>query len=440
MALGGGNFTSQNKVLPGSYINFVGAATASAALSDRGIVAVGLSMDWGNESGIFELNAADVAANSLKTFGYQYTDPLMKDVRELFDHAKKVYAYRLNGGGVKATATIGALVATAKYAGTRGNAIKIVITANVITPANFDVKTYVGTDLVDTQTNVVNIAGLVANDFVTFNASGILTLTAGTNLATGTNITVTGTQHTAFLAVAESYAFNTMVCATTDAPTIALYVAYVKRRRDDNGVKFQVVVYQTASDYEGVISVENAVTDAGANAWSLVYWVGGIAASVGINQSNTNQKYDGEYSVNTSYTQTQLEANITAGKFMFHRNVDTVRILTDINTLVTTTASKTTSFKSNQTIRVIDQIANDIAVLFNNKYLGQIPNDASGRISFWGDVVAHHNELQRIRAIENFKSSDVVITLGSTKKSVVVSDVVTVVNAMEQLYMTTIVQ
>jgi len=439
MALGGGTFTTQSKTLPGSYINFISAAAASSDLSDRGIVALPLSMDWGNESGIFEVNADTVAANSMKLFGYSFTDVLMKDVREVFKHAKKAFVYRLNGGGVKATVTIGALVVTAKYGGTRGNAIKMVITANVITPANFDVKTYVGTELVDSQTNVVNIAGLVANDYVTFNASGVLTLTAGTNLATGTNITVTGTQHTAFLAAAEAYAFNTMVCATTDAPTIALYVAYVKRRRDDNGVKFQVVVYQTASDHEGVISVENAVTDAGANAWSLVYWVGGIAAGVAINQSNTNKTYDGEYTINASFTQAQLETNIKAGKFMLHRNGDTIRILTDINTLVTTTASKGASFQSNQTIRVLDQIANDIAVIFNNKYIGQIPNDEAGRISFWNDIVKHHQELQNIRAIENFKAEDVVISAGSSKKSIVVNDLVTVTNAMEQLYMTTVV-
>jgi len=39
MPLGGGNFVIQNKVLPGSYINFVSASAASSALSDRGIVA-----------------------------------------------------------------------------------------------------------------------------------------------------------------------------------------------------------------------------------------------------------------------------------------------------------------------------------------------------------------------------------------------------------------
>lgn len=44
---GGGNFTSQNKVLPGSYINFVSAARAAASVSDRGIVAVRLLLAGG---------------------------------------------------------------------------------------------------------------------------------------------------------------------------------------------------------------------------------------------------------------------------------------------------------------------------------------------------------------------------------------------------------
>ena len=57
----------------------------------------------------------------------------------------------------------------------------------------------------------------------------------------------------------------------------------------------------------------------------------------------------------------------------------------------------------------------------------------------WGDIVAHHEELERIRAIENFSDKDVKVEKGKKKKSVVVTDKVTPVNAMEQLYMTVIV-
>ena len=47
MALGGGTFLVQNKILPGAYINFISVANASASLSDRGIATLPLSMDWG---------------------------------------------------------------------------------------------------------------------------------------------------------------------------------------------------------------------------------------------------------------------------------------------------------------------------------------------------------------------------------------------------------
>ena len=39
MALGGGTWLTQNKVLNGAYINFISAARASTNLSDRGYVA-----------------------------------------------------------------------------------------------------------------------------------------------------------------------------------------------------------------------------------------------------------------------------------------------------------------------------------------------------------------------------------------------------------------
>lgn len=111
-------------------------------------------------------------------------------------------------------------------------------------------------------------------------------------------------------------------------------------------------------------------------------------------------------------------------------------MLEDINSLVTVSDNKGEIFKDNQTIRVIDQIANDIAVLFNTKYLGVVPNDAAGRISLWSDIVKHHEQLQDIRAIEEFSDEDVTVMQGNSKKSVVVNDAVTVVNAMAKLYMT----
>ena len=54
----------------------------------------------------------------------------------------------------------------------------------------------------------------------------------------------------------------------------------------------------------------------------------------------------------------------------------------------------------------------------------------------WSDIVDHHRQLAQIGAIEGFSDADVTVEQGGSRKSVVVKDAVTVVNAMGKLYMT----
>ena len=58
MALGGGTFMTQNKVLPGAYINFVSRPRAMGSLGERGVVCVGMELDWGRE-GMTDIAAAE---------------------------------------------------------------------------------------------------------------------------------------------------------------------------------------------------------------------------------------------------------------------------------------------------------------------------------------------------------------------------------------------
>ena len=162
MALGGGIFTTQNKVLPGSYINFVSASKASANLSDRGIATMPLELDWGTDNAVFEVTPADFQKNSLAIFGYLFTHDKLKGLREVMDKVRTLYAYKLTSAGAKAANTY----ATAKCCGVRGNDLKVVIGANVDAPEKFDVSLYLGTTLVDAQTGVAKAADLVNNDYV----------------------------------------------------------------------------------------------------------------------------------------------------------------------------------------------------------------------------------------------------------------------------------
>jgi hypothetical protein len=431
MALGGGVFIAQNKELPGTYINFISAASATAALSGRGIATMPLELDWGRDGEVFEVTIKDFLEDSLKIFGYTYDHDRLKGLRDLFLNTQTLYAYKLTSGGIKAENDF----AEALYSGIRGNDLKIAIQKNVDDETLFDVKTIFDTAVVDEQT-VKTADELATNDFVSFKASAALSVTAASPLSGGENGTVDGAAYQDYLDKIEAYTYNTMGAVVTDDATKGLFDSFVKRLRDEMGIKFQLVLYNKAADYYGIISVKNKVLDKGWSEASLVYWVTGVSAGCAVNRSNQNRVYDGEFNIDADYTQNELKKAIRSGEFALHKVGSDIRVLEDINTMVTASDTQGDIFKDNQTVRVMDQIANDIAVLFNTKYLGVVPNDAAGRISLWSDIVKHHEQLQEIRAIENFSDSDVTIEQGDTKKSIVVTDLVTVINAMSKLYMT----
>ena len=445
MSLGGGTWLFQNKVLPGAYINFKSQGRAAADVADRGYGAMPLELDWGPENEVFAVEAEDFQKDSLKYFGYDYTNEKLKGLRDVFKNLRTGYFYRMSNNAVKAQGTTG----TAKYGGIRGNAITVVVAANVDEPQKFDVSTYINVDgvktLVDEQT-VAQKAELEDNDYVTFKKTEeALEANAGDVFTGGSNgDAITALQHQNFLAAIEPYYFNTLGVVTTEKTIKDLYVSFVKRLRDDVGMKFQLVLFDMASaDYEGVISIKNPVADAGVSPASLVYWTVGAEASCAVNASYTNKTYDGEFTVKSDYSQTELKKAVSSGELTFHRVTDptagdvtgNINVLTDINTFTSFSKSKNADFGKNQVIRVLDQIAIDVARLFNRTYLGKEQNDEDGRIAFWGDIVAYYQELQRVRAIQNFVSSDIPVpTQGTEKTAVITEHAVQPTCCMEKLY------
>lgn len=433
--LGGGTFTAQNKILPGTYINFVSAASASPELSERGIATMPLVLDWGPDDEVFEVTPADFQAHARRLFGYDADAPELRGLRDFFlTGVRLLYAYKLTSGGTKASCTYG----TAKWCGKRGNDLKIVIAANAETPAHYDVRAYLDGALVDEQMDVADASALVGCDYIDYDGEATLAVTAGVSLTGGANGTVNTTAYQAYLDAIEAYSYNVMGAAATDSAVKALLTAFCRRMRDERGAKFQCVLYDYASaDYEGVISVMNKPTDTDAADGDLVYWVTGAEAACPINRTLLNAVYTGGYTVDTGYTQAQLETAMQSGKLAFHRVGSAIRVLADVNTLVTDAPTKQREiFGENQSVRVIDQIANDIASIFNTKYLGTIQNDQDGRISLWNDIVKHHQSLVDRQALRSFRPEDVTVTQGGAKNSVVVYDAVTLEAAMAKLYMT----
>lgn len=451
MALGGGTWQFQNKILPGTYINFASKVRAEADISERGYATMALPFNWGPENVVFPVTAEEFQEKSLSIFGYDYTADELKGLRDLFINAKTVYFYRLSNNAVAAKNGMG----TAKYAGVRGNDITTEVATDVDDPSTFDVKTYIKVDgintLVDNQKQVKAWTDVTDNDYVKWSrAGGNMVATAGTPIIGGSNgDEITGAQYQAYIDAISPYYFNTMGYPGTDTKIQSLLINFCKRMRDDVGSKFQLVLYGAEGvDYEGVISIANKATDSGVSPASLVYWVTGAEASCAINASLTNTTYNGEFTVDTNYSQSQLSAGIQKGRLMFHNVHRTVsgelvgetKVLTDINTFTSFVKKKNSDFSLNQVIRVLDQDATDIANLFNKQYLGSEQNDEDGRTALWGDIVALHKEYQRVRAIQNFKAEDIPApTQGTTKTAVLVQYEIQPTCCMEKLYINVIV-
>ena len=474
MAYDGGIWLTQNKVLPGTFINFSSVSRASATLSDRGVAAAPFELDWGEQGVVKLVEQGDFQKNSFDIFGHGYTDDEMLALREIFRHATKVYCYRLIANdAVKAKCDF----AAAKYPGTRGNDIRIAIeqilekrpkengqageTESVV--SGYTVTTYVGAKVVDEQTVSTEWSDLQNNDWVDFKAGCkfgtkpsdaaeddttvyVGTSSTGVKLTGGANGSVDGNAHQDFLDAIESYAFNALCCPVDeDATTKGLYVQFTKRVRDKIGSKFQLVGYDLGTpDHEGIINLKSTASGDGVSKAALTYWLTGAEAACNINESLTNTAYDGEIGVilkGISQTKAELEAATKKGELVFHNSNDKIVILSDINSLVTLKEDFGAAFRQNQVIRVCDQIANDITVLFTNRYLGIVQNDATGRASLWNDIVCYLREMQRLRAVENLDPEKVTVERGNEKRSVLitVSDL-NVTVAMEQLYMAVVIE
>ena len=431
MALGGGSFLTQNKVLPGSYINFVSAASSNANISDRGYAAIGCNMDWGKEKSVFAVTCQEFMTDSAKIFGYEYTDEKLKGIRDIFLNANTVYFYRLNGG-TKASCSMG----EAKYSGIKGNDIVISVEEN---DGTYKVTTYYMGKETDSQT-VSAASELKDNDYVVFDKEAEMVVTAGINMEGGTSGESDSTAHQEFLDRIESVGFNTLGCLSDDEGIKRLYAQYTDTMRETYGIKFQTVIYNYEAESEGVINIKNKPSEEYEDVYGLVWWVTGASAGCNINESLTNKIYNGEYGVDTAYKQSELEEGIKKGYFMLHQNGDDIRVLSDINSFTEFDNDKNSSFGENQVIRLLDQIGNDIAVMFNTYYLGKVQNNAAGRMAFWNDIVTYNRELEKLNVIEGFNADDVIVEIGNDKKTVTVTNPIIPVCAMAKLYMTVIVR
>lgn len=431
----GGTWTTQNKVRPGVYINFVGEGKPVGAVGERGIVTMPMALSWGPSKQVLAINAGD---NVGELLGYDITAPQLLLVREALKRAKTLLLYRLNEG-TKAKVTAGTLTATAQYGGLRGNDIKIVIQKNIDDDTVFDVTTVFVDQPIDRQV-VKKVEELKPNPFVTFSGSGDVEVTAGAPLTGGADGATTNLDHTTYLEAIEVHEWNAMALPSTDNSLKSVYTSFVRRLRDKEGVKVQLAIENyPVPDYEGVISVKNGVVLSDGTtltAAQATAWVAAATAAANVNESLTYTAYDDAVDVEKRYTNSQIEAALLKGEFIFAQINGRAVVEQDINTFTSITPEKGKQFSKNRVIRVLDSIGNDLKRIFEKSYIGKVNNNEDGRSIFRAQCTTYLTTLQNIAAIQNFDpQTDVIVLPGTDVDSVYAELTVQPVDAIEKIYM-----
>lgn len=436
--MAGGTWKTQNKIRPGAYINFETNSLNTTTPDSNTVVAIPIKLDWG-ESRKFVKVTPNTKFKEVLGKNLNEIVPL----REAFKATSQVLIFNLNSGGNKAAATGGGtvggtgggLTATAKHAGSDGNKLSVVVTANLDGTAT--VKTYFDGDIVDTQT-VATIADLQPNPFVTFSGQ-LPTSNITLKLSGGTTGIATNDAYAIFAAGLDTQDFKVVAVGTDDPTVKALLALKVKEWRENYGKNVTLVTNSyNAADHEGVVSVLNGVTLEGneqLSAKDALYWYAAAYASAGTS-SLTYAEYPGAVDCERK-THEEIEQALKDGHIVYTFNRDSVVVEQDINTFRSFTPTKNQDFRKNKIIREMDIVSDNTQYIYSKYFIGKVNNNEDGRNLFKKEIMKSVlDPLVRFGALEPYNPDDIVVEQGYEKDAVLVNVGLKFVDAMEKLYMT----
>lgn len=442
--MAGGTWLSQNKILPGVYINTKSKGSLAISVGAKGVVAICEPLSFGPTGKVSEYIPGDdptaIIGNNLLSDEALFLREMCKG-SDTTPAPSKILIYRPAGtSGAAATATVGALTADAAYEGSRGNDITLVIVADPDNAGYYNIITVVDGDTVDDQ-YVNDLDNLADNAWVKFTGTGTtITATAGTALTGGVDPTIAATDYADFMTAIEPYTFDIVCYDGGNATIAAAFAAFAKRLSETTGRKCQAVISNgTGTNSEWVINVLNGVKLADGttiSAAQATWWVAGAEAGAPYNKSLTYAQYPGAVEANPKKTTAEIEAAVTGGDIVFIDEFEAVKVCTDINTLTSFTPDKGQEYSKNRVMRVLMQLCNDIYKQFSLYFIGKVDNNDTGRNLMKGWIVGYLNEMQANNGIQNFTADDVTVEQGNAIDTVLVTIAIQPVDSIEKIYIT----
>jgi hypothetical protein len=160
-------------------------------------------------------------------------------------------------------------------------------------------------------------------------------------------------------------------------------VTWIKGLRTNLNKMVKSVIAATVADSEAIVNYNTNDAKIGSTTYTAKKFcarIAGILAGTPLTISATYQTLPDVTDITTRLTKTQLDSAIDAGKLeIFHDGVK-VKIARAVNSLTTTTADKSASFKKIKIVDTYDLIYTDIKTTVEDNYIGKYANSYDNKI------------------------------------------------------------
>lgn len=206
-------------------------------------------------------------------------------------------------------------------------------------------------------------------------------------------IATDATDYNAVLSRLGSKKWNYLAIPGIKSTEVSDIVSWIKSKRDNDKKTFKAVLPNIDADHEGIINftTEGIVTaEKTYSAAEYTCRIASILAGLPFTRSSTYFVLTEVEGITESTTPNE---DIDAGRLILINDGEKIKIGRGVNSLVTTTISKTEDFKKIKVLEVMDMITDDVRDTFNNNYVGKIPNIYDSQVLFFTSVNAYFKGL-----------------------------------------------
>ncbi|MEG0020497.1 MAG: phage tail sheath C-terminal domain-containing protein, partial [Oscillospiraceae bacterium] len=223
--------------------------------------------------------------------------------------------------------------------------------------------------------------------------------------------------YTAALQMLSTLRWNYLAVPEIAENETAVISAWIKEQRDVSKKLYKAVLPKTAADHEGVInfSTDNIKTTLSSTSISCGEYcarIAGLLAGLAATKSCTYYQLSEIVSCDGDINPSE---QVAAGKLIILFDGEIFKIGRGINSLVTLSATKTADFAKIKVVEGHDQYADDIRWIFEDKYIGKMPNNYDNKLLLVAAIDAYQKELISTVLSSEFNNT-VQLDLPATRK------------------------